>query len=504
MRKTKIILILLIFVLVNLADKSSSVFADAYTGYTLFAPNNSTTTYLTNMSNTTVHTWTSSRSGGYSVYMNADGSIYRSAVYGSSFNGGGATGVVQKISWSGTLQWEYIYSTSAHRSHHDICPMPNGNVLLIAWESKTSTECVQAGLNHSGSLWPDHIVEVQPVGTTGGIIVWEWHFWDHLIQDYDANKSNYGVVGSHPELLDINVGSSSNGDWMHCNSINYNSVRDEIVICSHNLDELYVIDHSTTTAQAATHTGGNRGHGGDFLYRWGRASNYRVTSSTQVFDVVHCAVWIPSGYPGAGDIMAFNNRETQSTSMIVQITPPYDSQGNYVYVSGTAYGPTSPTWTYTASGFFSNHLGGCQRVLNGNTIIAESTSGYMFEVNSSGTVQWSYNRGGEIVRALRYAYTYLDASSVNSLVPDKFELSQNYPNPFNPFTSIKYQVQRSSLVKITVFNSIGQKVTDLVNERKSAGTYEVEFNASNLSSGVYFYKMETDGFSDVKKMVLVK
>jgi hypothetical protein len=504
MRKIKLISVLLLFIFGVSSKFTVDIFAQAYDGYTLFAPNNGTTAYLTNMSNTTVHTWTNSRSGNYSYYMNADGSLYRSGNYGSSFNGGGATGVVQKISWSGTLQWEYIYSSTTYRSHHDFCPMPNGNVLLIAWESKTSTQCVQAGLNHSGSLWPDHIVEIQPVGTSGGVIVWQWHFWDHLIQDYDASKSNYGVVGSHPELLDINVGSSSNGDWMHCNSINYNSVRNEIVICSHNLDELYVIDHSTTTAEAASHTGGTRGHGGDFLYRWGRPSNYRISGSPQVFDVVHCAVWIPTGLPGAGDIMAFNNREMQSTSMIVQITPPYDTQGNYLYTSGTAYGPASPTWSYTASGFYSNHLGGCQRLLNGNTIISESTSGYMFEVNSSGTVQWSYNRGGEIVRVLRYPYSYLATGETNSSVPEKFELSQNYPNPFNPYTAIKYNVPKTSLVKITVYNVIGQVVKVLVNEKKSAGNYEVEFSGANLSSGAYFYKMEADDFSEVKKMVLIK
>jgi hypothetical protein len=504
MRKNNLILTMCFIFILFFIGKNAQLHAQAYQGYTLFAPNNSTSTYLYTISNTAYHTWTHTRSGGYSVYMNTDGSIIRSAVYGSSFNGGGATGMVQKVSWSGSTLWEYSYSTSSYRSHHDICPMPNGNVLLIAWESKTAAQCVQAGLNHSSSLWPDHIVEVQPVGTTGGLVVWEWHFWDHLIQDYDATKSNYGVVANHPELLDINVGSSSNGDWMHCNSINFNSTRNEIVICSHNLDELYVIDHSTTTAEASGHTGGTRGKGGDFLYRWGRASNYRVTSSPQVFDVVHCAVWIPSGYPGAGNIIAFNNRETQSTSIIDEITPPYDSLGNYIYVSSTAFAPTSPTWTYTASGFFSNHLGGCQRLPNGNTIIAESTSGYMFEVNSAGTVQWSYNRGGEIVRALRYSTSYLTGVNENNTIPVKFELSQNYPNPFNPTTNIKYQIQKSSFVRISVFNSLGQKVSDLVSEKKSAGIYEVEFNAENLSSGIYFYKIEAGDFSDVKKMILIK
>jgi len=511
MRKIKITLLLLILILGNFVDKSAALFAQAYEGYTLFAPNNSKYTYLTNMSNSAVHTWTHTKSGGYSVYMNQDGSILRSAVSSSSsFNGGGATGIVQKINWAGTVLWEYTYSTTSYRTHHDICPMPNGNVLLIAWESKTAAQCVQAGLNHSGSLWPDFIVEVQPVGTTGGLIVWEWHFWNHLIQDYNSSKDNYGVVANHPELLNINIGSSSSGDWMHCNAISYNSTRDEIVICSHNLDELYVIDHSTTTAQAATHTGGNRGKGGDFLYRWGKASNYGVTSSPQVFDVVHCSTWIPIGYSGAGDILSFNNRESSSTSMIVQITPPYDSLGNYVLVSGSAYGPTSAIWSYTTSGFYSNHLGGCQRLPNGNTLIAESTSGYMFEVNSAGTVQWSYNRGGEIVRVLRYAVSYLSVPGETSTVPTEITLSQNYPNPFNPTTNIKYSVPKATMVTIKIYDMLGKEVMTLVNnENRKAGNYETVWNGINsngnaVSSGTYFCRLETSDAVKVEKLMLLK
>jgi hypothetical protein len=378
----------------------------AFQGYTLFSPNNSRNTYLVNMSNTVVHSWTHNRNGGYSAYLLEDGSVLRPALSSNSpLGGGGEAGIVQKVSWSGTLQWEYTYSSTTYRTHHDIEPMPNGNVLLIAWEVKTAAQAIQAGLNHSAAIWPDHIVEVQPVGSTGGNIVWQWHAWDHLIQDYDPAKDNYGVVANHPELLDINVESSGSGDWLHINGISYNPELDQIVISSHELDEIYVIDHSTTTAEAAGHTGGLSGMGGDILYRWGRPANYDAPGA-QVFNVVHCAYWVPGGLPGAGNIMAFNNREGQPTSMVVELVPPYDSLGHYSRVPGTAFGPASPIWSHTETGFFSNHLGGCQRLPNGNTFIVESTSGYMFEVNAAGVTQWSYNRGGEIARALRYGTDY--------------------------------------------------------------------------------------------------
>ena len=88
--------------------------------------------------------------------------------------------------------------------------MPNGNVLVIAWDKKTAAEAVAAGRQPSsvqGQMLPDCILEVHPTGKTTGDIVWEWHAWDHLIQDLDKTKANYGDVSEHPELIDINFGT---------------------------------------------------------------------------------------------------------------------------------------------------------------------------------------------------------------------------------------------------------------------------------------------------------
>ncbi|NWF88662.1 MAG: aryl-sulfate sulfotransferase [Ignavibacteriaceae bacterium] len=488
---------------------SSRAFTQAFEGYTLFCPNNSRNTYLINMSNQVVHSWTHTKTGGYSCYLLEDGTLLRSAVSSNSqLNGGGAAGIVQKIAWNGSVLWEYTYSSSTYRSHHDICPMPNGNVLLIAWEVKTAAQAVQAGLNHSASIWPDHIVEIQPVGTNGGNIVWQWHAWDHLIQDYNSTKSNFGVVADHPELLDINVGSSGSGDWMHINGISYNPTLDQIVISSHELDEIYVIDHSTTTQEAASHSGGNSGKGGDFLYRWGKPSNYDAPGS-QVFNVVHCSVWIPDSLPGGGNILAFNNREGQGSSVVLEIIPPRESNGQYTYSPGTAFGPSSPLWSYTSPSFYSNHLGGCQRLPNGNTLIAESTSGYLFEVDSSGSMVWSFSRGQEVVRALRYAPTYPGLAALldtnNEIKKDySFKLEQNYPNPFNPSTTIQYSIPESDFVELKVFNSLGQEVALLVNENKTAGTYTAEFRSTSLPSGVYLYRIKSGNYLETKKMILLR
>ena len=95
-------------------------------------------------------------------------------------------------------------------------------------------------------------------------------------------------------------------------------------------------------------------------------------------------------------------------------------------------------------------------------------------------------------------------SNQNSGIPQIYSLSQNYPNPFNPVTNIKFSIPKSGNVRLVVYDAAGKQVAELVNEQLSAGTYKADFNAANLSSGVYFYKLVTNEFTEVKKMALVK
>ncbi|HAY35015.1 MAG TPA: aryl-sulfate sulfotransferase [Ignavibacteria bacterium] len=507
--KFNIILALLFFTLIF---ENNTAVSQPYPGYTLYTAS-STRTNLLDLNNNIVKFWTHTRSGGYSVYLLRNGDLMRPAAStGSPINGGAAAGIVQKYSWSGSLIWEFTYSSNTYRTHHDICPMPNGNVLLIAWEVKTAAEAVAAGLNHSAVIWPDHIIEVQPSGSNGGTIVWKWHFWDHLIQDFDSTKANYGVVADHPELLNINEGSAGSGDWMHINGISYNERLDQIVISSHELDEIYVIDHSTTTEEAAGHTGGRYGKGGDILYRWGRPSNYGAPGP-QIFNVVHSGSWVPDSVPGGGNLMAFNNREGTNASMVVEIIPPQDSLGFFYLAPGTAYGPATHTWSYSASGFYSNHLGGLQRLPNGNTMISESTSGNLFEVNSAGNIVWNFSPGGQIVRVLRYGFEYpglVGISNTNSAIPENYSLEQNYPNPFNPVTTIRYSVPKSSIVSLKIYDVLGNEIRTIVNEEKqNSGSHSAVWdgrtdNGMNAASGVYFYKLTADNYANTMKMILTK
>ena len=382
--------------------KQSTKINETIEGQILFAPMDSTKTYLIDGTGTVIHIWSSDYLPGEAVRWLGNGTILRTIKTGVE-GYGGAGGGVQKVLRDGTVTWDFRYNTNGNLSHHDILPLPNGNVLMIAWEVKTRAEAIDAGRNPNSliddTFMPDHIIEVKPTGPTSGVIVWEWHVWDHLIQDYDASKENYGVVDDHPELVDINYPATSGQDWMHTNSIDYNEKFDQILISVHNFNEIWVIDHSTTTDEAAGHNGGKSGKGGDILYRWGNPQAYRAgSSSDQKFFGQHDATWIKTGCPGQGDILVFNNGFIRPHpeglySSIDEIVPPVNDTGVYYLKPGSSYGPGNTIWCYTANppiNFYSGEFSGAQRLTDGNTLICDGILGRFFEVTPNGTTIWEY------------------------------------------------------------------------------------------------------------------
>ena len=404
----------------------------AFEGYTLFAPMQSTTTYLMDNEGTFAHTWENTYNPGISVYLLENGNLLRTAsVRNTTFDAGGSGGKVQEIDPDGNVVWEFDHSGAQYLLHHDVEYLPNGNVLMIAWEYKSEADTIEAGRDPSlladGELWPDKIIEVEP---DSGNTVWEWHVWDHLIQDHDDSKPNYGTVADHPELVDLNYSSpgpeTGGADWTHFNSVDYHEEFDQIVVSVHSFSEIWIIDHSTTTAEAASHTGGNYGKGGDILYRWGNPQTYGAgAKSDQKLFSQHDANWIESAYPGEGNILIFNNgqgRPDGDYSSVDEIEPPVDAQGNYSLTSGAAYGPADMTWTYSdSSDFYSQNISGAQRLSNGNTLICNGANGIFFEVTNEKEIVWKYvnpvskdgiveqgdpSKMNQVFRVYRYAPDY--------------------------------------------------------------------------------------------------
>ena len=522
-------------------------------GYTLFSPIPSNATYLIDNEGNKIQTWVSQYRPGQSVMLLQNGDLLRTATPGGQstpLNGGGAGGIVEKFDWNGNLIWTFNYYTSEYRSHHDIEILPNGNILLIVWVKKTTTETITAGRNsipqNVTEIWSEKIIEVKQTGINSGEIVWEWHAWDHLIQDANNTKPNFGVVQDHPELIDINSGGTQT-DWLHINSIRYNSSLDEIILSVHNLSEIWIIDHSTTTLQAASHTGGKRGKGGDLLYRWGNPRTYkRGSASDQKLFLQHDARWIDSGFVGAGNILIFNNgqgRPGGNYSSVEEIIPPVNTDGSYSISSGTAFGPLSSTWNYTAQNpidFYGQNISGATRLLNGNTLACVGPTGIFLELTQDKKIVWKYINpvtqngvltqgqtpsNNMVFKIYRYSPNYSAfagktltskgpienySGGVDDIIPKKFALYQNFPNPFNPSTTINYGLPEDSKVTIEVYNSIGQKVATLVNEIKNAGYHSVVFNYK-VDSGIFFYRIfavsqnnTNKNFINIKKMMLLK
>jgi len=559
-----LIIFLSVFISVKAQERTVGLFlndSSSFNGYTLFAPNSYINTYLINNEGRLVNLWESTHRPALSAYLLEDGNLLRTAlVSNSTFGGGGSGGLIQEFDWEGNLLWEFEYSTDQFYQHHDIERLPNGNTLIIAWEYKDNEEVFSAGRDPSllsqDFLWPDHIVEVQPDGSGGGTIVWEWHVWDHLIQDYDPLQLNYGVISEHPELIDINFVSnfpnSLGADWNHINAVDYNEDLDQIIFSVHHFGEIWIIDHSTTTEEAAGHFGGNSGMGGDLLYRWGNPQTYdRGDVTDQMLFGQHDSHWIESGLPGEGNILIFNNgrnRPGGDYSTVDEIVPPVDQNGNYLLDPDTTYGPDQLLWTYVdpvPSDFFSPNVSGSQRQPNGNTLICSGTWGRFFEVTNEGELIWLYvnpviatgpmyyedpipGTQNWAFRVYRYAADYpgfegrdltpgdpieLYTTSIeetnSDLIPAQFELFQNYPNPFNPTTKIKFAVpsnmNRETLnVNITIYDVLGNEIVTLINKEMQTGVYEVEFDATNLTSGIYFYTLRAGIFTNTKKMMLIK
>jgi len=258
---------------------------------------------------------------------------------------------------------------------------------------------------------------VEPKGFSGGNIVWEWHVFDHLIQDYDPTKDNYGIVEDHPELIDINFGNVRS-DWNHCNSIDYNKEFDQILLSVRDFNEIWIIDHSTTTEEARGHTGGNSGKGGDILYRWGNPQAYKGgNASDQKYFQQHGASWIEEGCPGEGNILVFNNCVGGESlySSVDEIVTPVDNSGNYEYVPGEAYEPNEPIWSYTAENptdLYSMLLSNAQRLPNGNTLICSAQQGLLLEVTQEKNIVWEYKNTlpvstmNTVARVHRYPLDY--------------------------------------------------------------------------------------------------
>ena len=446
-------------------------------GYVYFAPLLSDMTYLVEtVSGAVVRTWKSELVPSAFVYLLDNGHLLRGGrqLEVPVFTGGGQGGRIQEFTWEGDLVWDYRFASEEHLLHHDVAVMPNGNILAIAWEAKSRDQTQQMGLRPEmtpeDGVWPDMILELEPQPLDGARVVWEWHSWDHMVQNRDTHLGNYGAPSAHPELIDINgerqtsedmteealaryreVGyvpadseHDPSADLMHTNAIVYNATLDQIAVSILAYNEIWIIDHSTTTEEASGHTGGRWGHGGDLLYRWGNPRAYgRGEKTDQRTFGQHDVRWIPDGLPGAGNLLVFSNNvpgPEAPHSEVFELTLPTDDAGRYVLTGSDPYGPLTPTWSYAAPDPTSLHspfISGAHRLPDGHTLITSGGPGRFLEVTAEGEIVWEYRSPqsgdvevpdqGFLIRQFPYA-----AFRATKILPDHPALQGRELVPLDP------------------------------------------------------------------------
>ena len=508
-------------------------------GYNLLYPHNQPNVYLLNNCGEIVHTWegTENFRPGNTAYIMPDGRLIKTSrpadISGDPLWAGGGGAHIEIRSWDNELLWFFEQNDASARLHHDIAPLENGNILAISWEVKSEQEAIQAGRDPESldfsDLWPDYIFEIKPLEDNNYEIVWEWHAWDHLIQDFDAQKDNFGSVVDNPGRIDINYTYSNAADWLHMNAIDYNPILDQIVLSVPTFGEVWIIDHSTTTAQAASSSGGLSGKGGDILYRYGNPQAYKAgTEADRVFFYQHDAHWnddfITPSNPFFGKISVFNNRVAPNTSTVNIFNPVFDSYEWEYPMDGNTWGPDNFDWSYIHPDTFpmqSNILSSIQTLDNGNVLICVGRNGYNFEITPDEEIVWEYEtpmdgqsyatQGDTLVisdnftfQIRRYPLDYepfldkdlspkgfielepnTDFCQITSTSEENIQVSkvQIAPNPANAL--IQIDLEGPSNQKAVIYNMHGQ-----VMERLNLQSGTQVLDISHLPPGTYWLKTE--------------
>ncbi len=410
--RTKIFAVLVTTILFSVVQAQNTVglisydITQSYQGYTLIYPHNQPNAYLLNNCGEIVHTWEDAEDfrPGNTARILSDGSLIKtkrkSLVAEDPIWAGGGGEYVEIRSWDNDLLWSYQLNNENARLHHDVEILPSGNVLMLAWEKKTKEEAIAAGrdttLLSQDELWPDYLFEVD---TASNEIVWEWHVWDHLIQDYDESKENFGFVDDHPGRVDINWDTNdAKADWMHSNSIDFSQELNQIMLSVPTFNEIWIIDHSTTTEQAATNFGGLSNHGGEILYRIGNPQTYgRGDSTDQILFYQHDAHWhnpfLPTSHPAYGSVICFNNRVGEDFSAIETFRTSWEMYEFDYLLEDDVFPPSVFENTIThpdPSSFASSGLSSAQYLPNGNLLACSGRQGYIMELTPDNEVVWEY------------------------------------------------------------------------------------------------------------------
>ncbi|MCB0599961.1 MAG: aryl-sulfate sulfotransferase [Saprospiraceae bacterium] len=516
-------------------------------GYNLIYPYSQSTVYLLDLCGEVVHKWIdfSGTRPGATAYLLPNGNLVRCSrdldFSKDSIVAGGFGGYVDILSWDNKKLHSFYLNDSHFRLHHDVAPMPNGNVLMIAWERITAEQAIALGRDPNtlpnGELWPDKILEWDPGQDS---IVWEWRCLDHMIQERDSLLPNFGVIADHPGKIDLNFDTQSGiPDWMHTNFIDYNPVLDQIMISVRNFNEIWILDHSTTTEEAKSDTGGRSGHGGEIIYRWGNPAAYQKAEERLHFlHYQHYAHWTePEAQPGQdlfGQVAIFDNFTEMNKSTALILRTNFDTVTWTYPVVDEFFGPGQPerivAHPENSILSFSGVGSSAQLLTNGNVLIFTNRWGYAYEVNQKDELVWEYRipmRNGKVVsqgevlfvsdnetfNMIRYPLDYpafnsrdlfpsgylefnpdeefcasQTSSSTSSYSPVKFRV---WPNPASEVINLHMEDRLPE--DVTLYNLQGQVIRRWHNPAS-------KLQVDDLESGIYLLAINGQQFLKISVM----
>ena len=537
----------------------------ALEGYALVFSFTSNGVYLVDNCGLKVHEWQTENTT-VTAYLSDNGDLIKTSPDPDNvFGANGQHGIISRFGWDGEKQWEYKISTDSLILHHDIELLPNGNIMCMGWQRLSRQKTIALGRDTTlaaatADVWDEVILELMPVGPSQASVVWKWTASDHLIQDFDSTKANYGIVADHPELLNVNYrpqGLGNYDDWLHFNSIDYNAALDQILVSGHTFCEIYIIDHSTSSAQGQGHIGGAAGAGGDFLYRWVNPHAYKNgTPANQRFGGQHDPTWVEYG-DYENDIIIFNNIHSPGVSSIDIISPTWTGT-SYMKDLQQTFLPKELVYSFTkttATDFFSPGQSSAEVLPNGNIFTVEAAKGKYTEfIPDTKEIVWEYispikdnsftkqgqtASGNPVYKGHKYALdfsgfidknisiglpleidpwptacngidttTNQDTTDQDTTVKDSSRLSLNhveleiqttvYPNP----TSGKCNIKGGQYFQaIEVRDVLGRTVYQ---SNVISSSHQIVIDLSKNPPGTYYAICDYGGFQVIKKCILIR
>ncbi len=432
------------------------------------------------------------RNSDASVTSDTAGNFYITTIALDNSNGNGTLAIYKSTDGGVTFPIGQILAQGSGEDKEmittDFTPgSPYKNNLYISWSRLNLNADIKLIRSTNGGVnWSTSSVNVSTTSTNGqgsdpavginGDVYVVWANYSYTTQ-YFNKSTDGGLSFGTPQV--ISTGTAANIPWSQSGPTTFPSIACDISGGPRN-GYVYV-----------TWCDGRNGDADIFLARstnrgstW--SSPIRVNNDPMSNGKVQAWPWIAVNDQGLIAIVFYDTRNTPNNN-IIEAWLARSSDGGLTFSNEVLSSQQSPINQPNSDVRFGDYIG---TDFWGNRIVSVWT-----DERAGGFDQEIYTAQIDITTGIK---------PVVNTIPSQIELKQNYPNPFNPMTNIRYGLPKNSFVKLTVYDALGHEIETLVNEKQSAGTYETAFDASRYPSGVYFYKLTSDGFSETKKMILMK